>query len=490
MLVRFLIGIIFKTNLQLYKNGGDFIFSQIYQPFFSIFFDFFKIHSGINFPFFQFRYSIFPGHRHFKEQNFFRSLEYFNVKINNFPLFFVDIVNQYFLRNYLENTFLFYMEKVYFHFSKLRYLFVKNYLLKSNNRISKLYNWIDSKKNKYSRKKLFFLNSELNRASKINFKKPETSLNRVLGKIRLRKNYNLFYNKFRIKILSYKNYLPFFCANFFLFQYIYNFCHYLYKYDSLNFLSLYKFSLPVILDFIFYIFENSKTKNSLKNHNNKKISTNFFDFSEKNLKGEFFLPIIFHGLSFLQCFKNLKDKLMRLFFLAKFETVFGKCSQQKFLEFIDKKDFKNHGFKNLQNFINFFSKFYRRKKIRELFNFFSKKRGTLFSCKILLKNGSCELFKCLNPFMLNLDLIASSKKFWCLFKIHSLQGFNGSNLVDFLFTLMILLDKNTYKEKVYWKQWLLYEMFKTSKNISTSLYKIRLSYLVLRKFNFSKKNFF
>ena len=491
LLIRFVISNILKPKMY---RGEEVNCFQIYQYYFLKYFEILKIY---------FYYSpkillfilFFWKREIFLKQHFY-SLSKLNLSIR-FDIHRIskDFLNKKSPELHSEKKNFFSNLKYFFYFPKKKSFLLKNFFLKSKVNKFKFSSW-STTFYKVPKNLNFFLN--FMKSKKWNY---------VFGNLNNRMIEFVFWKELDYYLFNFKNdKINVYCGSRIKVLNIGVYILKIYKFFSFFFFKLLnkiqlnklEFYFPIDLDIIFC----SIGKFFLKIFNKRNIFSKIkrFKFIQKNYTGGgTFFAFLESINSFFCSFKNYENKTNLFLIWFKVENIMWKFGGKILLRHI--KDLKLKSLISdipLNNLIlinlskNYKIKFYQSSKIkiRDLdCNLFLTKKNIFFS-DFFVHHGISKLNKIKFGFFIEPKMKIFLKNLRFVLNLVVISGLVGKTLVNQVYSFKFLREWNVLDRKFFWKYWIFNEVFNTNKIFRTMMFKMRLSYFFLYKYNFFKDNFF
>jgi hypothetical protein len=459
LLIRFVISNILKPKMY---RGKEVNWFQIYQYYFLKCFEILKIY---------FYYSpkilLFFSRFFWKRENFLKQHFYYLFRLNLSIRFDIhkiskEILNKKSPELYSKKKNFFIDLKYFFYFSKK-----KNFFL----------NFMKSKKWNYVFGKLD------NRLIEFTFWK---ELDYYLFNLKKDKIY--VYCGSQIKVLNFGVYI----------LKIYKFFN-LFFFKFLNKIQLNKLEFNFLIDLDIIFCSIGKFFHKIFNKRNRFSKIKSFKFIQKNYRGEgTFFAFLESINSFFWSFKNYQNKTRLFLIWFKVENIILKFGEKILLRHI--KDLKLKSLISdipLNNLIlinlskNCKIKFYQssKVKIRDLdYNLFLTKNKIFFS-DFFVHYGISKINKINIGSFIEPKMKIFFKNIRFILNLVVISGWVGKTPINPVYSFKFLREWNMLDRKFFWKYWIFNEVFNTNTISRTIMFKIRLSYFFLYKYNYSKDNF-
>jgi len=487
LLIRFVISKILKPKMCRGKEGNCF---QIYQYYFLKYFEILKIYFYYS-PKILLFFSLFFWKREIFLKQHFYYLSRLNLSIR-FDIHRIskEILNKKSLELNSEKKNFFSDLKYFFYFPKKKNFLLKNFFLKFKINNFK-FSILSETYYKFPKNLKFFLN--FMKSKKWNY---------VFGKLNNRIIEFIFWKELDYYLFNIKkDKIKVYCGSHIQVLNIGVCILKIYKFFSLFFFKLLnklEFYFPINLDIIFCSIGKFFLKIFTKRNIFSKIKG--FKFIQKNYRGGgTFFAFLESINSFFCSFKIYENKTSLFSIWFKVENIMWKFGKKILIRHI--KDLKLKSLISdipLNNLIlinlakNCKIKFCQSSKIkiRDLDYYLFLTKNKIFFSDFFVHYGISKINKINVGFFIEPKMKIFFKNIRFILNLVVISGLIGKTLINPVYSFKFLREWNVLDRKFFWKYWIFNEVFNTNKISRTMMFKMRLSYFFLYKYNFSKDNFF
>jgi len=273
------------------------------------------------------------------------------------------------------------------------------------------------------------------------------------------------------------------------------------KYLNIGWIHKYNNYSLIILDILFNIVVYFYPETSRKYFYKISLKLDFYNFSNDkkclNLYGIIF-SFLKNCFVFYQSLKNFVFIKKILFFISEFEIIV-KYGDHLLVWLLKKTKFELATPNNVLNnlIVLFLSKYFKinlnlkfKRKIRKSYRTDLLKKNNIFNISLFIHMGILVFYIIYRRSTIEIELKKTLKCMGIIIKIYLIKGYTGKILAKFFYSSFFLYQWTIREKKIFWKNWLFYEVLKSNKKLRNLLFIFRKCYFITIQHIMLKSGFY